>query len=102
MSPDTDRGIDVWSHLSTLNRQMGPFLVELTDPNQLWSIGLSILGAFAMYLAARSPTAGWTLGLCAQCVWVVYAVQTQQWGFLISVALYGSVYASNLHKSLTE
>lgn len=75
--------------------------MDLTDPNQLWSLGLSLFGATAMYVAGRSPAAGWSLGLCAQAVWLAYSIHTQQWGFLLSVALYGSVYVSNLRRSLT-
>lgn len=61
----------------------------------LWSYLLTAVGVFGLWLSGRKDGRGWLVGLGAQVLWVAYAVTTQQWGFLVSAAAYGWVYAKN-------
>lgn len=61
-----------------------------------WSLLLAAIGVMGIYLAGRKSAWGWALGLGAQLLWVVYAVATAQWGFILSAVAYGVVYARNL------
>ena len=53
------------------------------------------VGVSGLYLAGRRSIAGWAVGFGAQFLWVLYAVATRQWGFLVSAFAYGAVYARN-------
>jgi hypothetical protein len=64
--------------------------------NPLWSYTLGGLGVLGIYLAGSKRTVGWAISLAAQPLWMAYAVVTEQWGFLVTPVLYGSVYARNL------
>lgn len=64
--------------------------------SQVWSWVLAGLGASALFVAGRRPTVGWALSLLVvQPAWLVYGIVSRQWGFLASVALYGSVFGRN-------
>ena len=62
----------------------------------LWSWILTLLSVTGLYVAGRNRWEGWLLGLLAQPVWLVYALVTHQYGFLVSVAAFGYVNATNL------
>ncbi|MFJ4551092.1 hypothetical protein ACIP4X_18005 [Streptomyces sp. NPDC088817] len=53
------------------------------------------MGITGLYFAGRRRALGWAIGLGAQALWLVYAVTTHQWGFLVSAFAYGGVYAKN-------
>lgn len=63
--------------------------------NQTWSYLLTAVGVIGLYLAGRRMPAGWLIGLCAQGLWIAYATATHQYGFYLSAAAYGFVYAKN-------
>ncbi len=63
--------------------------------NPLWSWALTAVGVLGIYLAGKKNKAGWAVGIGAQGLWLVYAITTRQWGFVVSVAVYGSVYCRN-------
>ncbi|NIL57110.1 hypothetical protein [Salinispora arenicola] len=65
---------------------------------QLWSWLLTAVGVTGLYLAGRRSPWGWAVGIGAQALWLAYAVHTRQWGFLISCAAYGWVYARNFRQ----
>lgn len=60
-----------------------------------WSYVLTAVGVLGLLLAGSRKRVGWALGLAAQPLWVVYAVATGQWGFIISAVVYGGVYLRN-------
>lgn len=69
----------------------------------IWSWVLTSVGATAIFTGARKPLIGWGIGLClSQPLWLAYALATRQWGFLVSVAVYGYVFASNFRKAWRE
>jgi hypothetical protein len=63
--------------------------------NPYWSYLLTAVGVFGLYLAGRKSQWGWAVGLGAQVLWLAYAVNTEQWGFLVSAFAYGAVYTKN-------
>jgi hypothetical protein len=65
--------------------------------NPFWSYLLTAVGIFGLWLAGRASTraGGWAVGIGAQTLWIAYAVSTEQWGFIASALLYGSVYIRN-------
>ena len=60
-----------------------------------WSWLLTAVGVAGLYLAGRRVWWSWFVGLGAQALWVMYAVATQQYGFLVSAVAYGWVYGRN-------
>lgn len=67
-----------------------------------WSLLLAAVGVLGLWGAGRPDTrlAGWLVGLGAQALWVVYAVTTDQYGFLLSAGAYGAVYWRNVRREL--
>lgn len=64
----------------------------------IWSIVLSVIGVLGIYLAGKKSKWGWGLGLSAQILWVIFAVTTGQFGFILSALAYGTVYGKNLYQ----
>lgn len=63
--------------------------------NPYWSYLLTAAGLLGLWLAGKKSAGGWAVGIGAQTLWIAYAVATRQWGFIVSAALYGSVYTHN-------
>ncbi len=64
----------------------------------VWSFVLAGIGILGIYLAGRKSLWGWAVGVGAQLLWIVYAVMTQQWGFIASAVAYASVYGLNWYR----
>lgn len=64
----------------------------------LWSFALAAVGILGIWLAGRKNLYGWAIGVGAQVLWIVYAVVTQQWGFIASAIAYGYIYGLNWYK----
>lgn len=60
-----------------------------------WSWLLMLVGVAGLWLAGSQKKLGWLIGLCAQVIWIAYAVATKQYGFIVSAVAYGAVYARN-------
>lgn len=60
-----------------------------------WSWIFLATGITGLLLAGSKRRSGWALGFAAQFLWMVYAVTTEQWGFLIAAPIYATVYARN-------
>ena len=70
---------------------------------EYWSWVLTSVGLVGLFLAGRKIWWAWLIGLGAQVLWIVYAVQTQQYGFILSACAYGFVYLINaLHWRKSE
>lgn len=61
-----------------------------------WSFVLAAVGIAGIYLAGRKSKWGWGLGLAAQILWLVFALTTDQYGFILTAVAYGAVYGKNL------
>jgi len=62
----------------------------------IWSFVLTGIGVLGLYIAGSKSLWGWAIGLAAQPLWIIFAVVTEQYGFIISGLIYGWVYARNL------
>lgn len=60
-----------------------------------WSWLLAAIGVLGLWLAGSRRRIGWAVGFVAQALWVAYALQTHQYGFVASALAYGTVYARN-------
>ena len=61
----------------------------------IWSLILAAVGLAGLYLAGKKNYWGWGIGLAAQLLWIVYAVVSEQYGFILSALAYGFVYGKN-------
>lgn len=68
----------------------------------IWSFALSIFGIVGIYLAGKKLKAGWAVGFFAQIVWIVYAIISEQYGFILASIAYGYVHAKNWWTWRTE
>lgn len=64
-------------------------------PAWWWSWLLMVVGVTGMYLAGRRLWWGWLVGLGSEVLWLVYAIQTQQWGFIPFALIYAAVFIKN-------
>lgn len=62
----------------------------------IWSFVLAAVGIAGIYLAGKKSKWGWGLGLGAQVLWLVFAIVTSQYGFILTAVAYGAVYGKNL------
>jgi len=60
-----------------------------------WSYGLAAVGILGIYLAGKKNKWGWAIGLGSQGLWIIYAIVTGQYGFILSALAYGAIYARN-------
>jgi hypothetical protein len=65
------------------------------NANLIWSIVLSVIGVYGIYLAGRKNQLGWLVGFSAQALWFIFAIVTKQYGFILSALAYGTVYGRN-------
>jgi hypothetical protein len=66
------------------------------------SWALSILGVTGIYLTGRKKWYGFAVGIANECAWVIYSVDTKQWGFIFGSTIYIAVYSLNISKWLDE
>lgn len=68
-----------------------------------WSYGLAAVGIAGLLLAGSPDRvrrqAGWIVGFLAQGLWIVYAVVSDQPGFIATALAYGAVYFRNAVKA---
>lgn len=67
-----------------------------------WSILLAVIGIIGILVAGRKSRWGWAIGFAAQFLWIVFAIVTAQYGFILSAVGYGAVYALNWWKWRAE
>jgi hypothetical protein len=65
---------------------------------EYWSWILTSVGLLGLFLAGMKIWWAWLIGLSAQVLWIVYAIQTEQYGFIVSALAYGFVYGFNALK----
>jgi nicotinamide riboside transporter PnuC len=64
----------------------------------IWSYLLAAVGILGIWLAGRRNLWGWALGVGAQVLWIIYALVTDQYGFIVSALAYAVVYARNWYQ----
>lgn len=65
---------------------------------QWWSWLLTAVGVAGLWAAGSRKSWGWLIGLGAQGLWIAYALQSRQYGFLVSALAYGTVYGRNFRR----
>lgn len=63
--------------------------------NLIWSVALAGVGILGIYLAGSKNIWGWAVSFGAQAMWIVFALVTTQYGFILSALAYGWVYGRN-------
>lgn len=63
-----------------------------------WSYLLTAIGVTGLWFAGNKSIYGWIIGLCAQLLWITYAISSGQYGFLLSAVAYGYINIRNLIK----
>lgn len=63
--------------------------------DQIWSWVLSAIGIVGFYFAGRKIWWAWYINIANQVIWTVYAIVTEQWGFLVATAFYFAVFIKN-------
>ena len=66
------------------------------------SWALSILGVIGIYLTGKKKWYGFAVGIANECAWVIYSVDTKQWGFIFGSTIYIAVYSLNINKWLSD
>jgi hypothetical protein len=61
----------------------------------LWSYALAAVGILGIYLAGKKNLWGWAVGVFAQGLWIIFALVTEQYGFIVSALAYGFIYGKN-------
>lgn len=58
----------------------------------MWSWVLATIGVLGIYFVGRKTVWGWLVLLANEVIWIVYAVSTKQYGFIVSAIAYAIVY----------
>ena len=65
---------------------------------QYWSWVLAVIGVTGIFFVGRKTIWGWCVLLFNEVLWIAYAVNTEQYGFIFSALAYAAVYVkSYLH-----
>ena len=65
---------------------------------QYWSWTLAFIGVTGIFFVGRKTIWGWYVLLFNECLWIAYALKTDQPGFIFSALAYAAVYVkSYLH-----
>jgi len=65
---------------------------------ELWSWILAAIGVSGIFFVGQKTIWGWLVLLANECLWTVYAIATEQYGFIFSAVAYAIVYVrSYLH-----
>lgn len=60
-----------------------------------WSWLLMAVGVTGLFLAGKKRKIGWMIGIGVQLLWIIYAIVSRQWGFIVSALVYGAVNTIN-------
>ena len=59
---------------------------------QYWSWILAAIGVTGTFFVGRKVIWAWLILLVNECLWMIYAVTTEQYGFIFAAIAYGAVY----------
>jgi hypothetical protein len=62
---------------------------------EYWSWLLTIISVYGLWIVGSKKSLGWLVNLGSQVLWVLYAIDTKQYGFIVGAIAYGSVYLRN-------
>ena len=58
----------------------------------MWSYVLAAIGVTGIYFVGRKSIWAWFLLLFNECLWMAYAITTEQYGFIFAAIAYAIVY----------
>jgi nicotinamide riboside transporter PnuC len=58
----------------------------------MWSWVLALIGVTGIYFVGRKTIWGWFVLLFNECLWMVYAITTKQYGFIFASLAYAATY----------
>jgi hypothetical protein len=61
----------------------------------MWSWILAAIGVTGIFLVGRKTIWGWLILCINECLWIIYAVTTKQYGFIVAAIAYGIVYVKS-------
>lgn len=61
----------------------------------MWSWVLAIIGVSGIFLVGRKVILGWVVLCVNEVLWIVYALSTNQYGFIFAAIAYGIVYVKS-------
>lgn len=65
---------------------------------EFWSWILAALGVTGIYFVGKKTIWGWLILCTNECLWIIYAIVTEQYGFIFAAIAYATVYIrSYLH-----
>ena len=68
----------------------------------MWSWILAIVGITGIAFVGRKTIWGWLVLMLNECLWVAYALDTRQYGFILASIGYGTVYVLSYRKWKVE
>ena len=60
--------------------------------SEYWSWILAIFGVSGMFFVGKKTAWGWLVLLFNEVIWTVYAIATEQYGFIVMAVAYAIVY----------
>ena len=58
----------------------------------IWSVALGIAGVTGQYIIGKKSHKGYLIGMGTQVLWLIFAIQTKQYGFILLCCLYFGIY----------
>ena len=58
----------------------------------MWSWILAAIGVTGIFFVGRKTIWGWLVLLLNECLWIIYAITTEQYGFIFAAIAYATVY----------
>lgn len=58
----------------------------------MWSWVLAVIGVAGIFLVGRKTIWGWLILCVNEVLWIIYALHTDQYGFIVSALAYAAVY----------
>lgn len=66
-----------------------------TGRDLMWSWVLAAIGVTGIFLVGRKTIWGWLILCVNECLWIIYALTTKQYGFIVAAIAYGIVYVKS-------
>jgi hypothetical protein len=61
----------------------------------VWSWVLACVGVFGTFTIGRKTIWGWFILFINECLWIYYAISTEQYGFIFGSLAYMAVYVKS-------
>jgi nicotinamide riboside transporter PnuC len=68
----------------------------------LWSWVLSIIGITGLWFVGKKRWWGWAIAFTNECLWIIYALTTGQYGFILGALAYMTIHIINTHRWLKD